>query len=84
MNRKDKSPINYDLIKQDYEINDEDDDVLYNIKKALAELRPMERKIFLVYTELGSFAGVARQFNVSAPTAKTYINNIKDKILNSL
>lgn len=76
--------IDYDLIKKDYEINDEDDDRLYRIKTALAELRPMERKIFLVYTELGSFAAVARQFNVSAPTAKTYINNIKDKILSLL
>lgn len=74
--------FNYDLIRQDYEINDNDDDRLYDIKTALAELRPMERKIFLAYTEMGTFAAVARLFNVSSPTAKQYCISIKNKILN--
>lgn len=81
---KNKLPFDYNLIKTDYEINGDEDDEMYRLKEAIAKLTPVERKIFLTYAELGSYAQTARQFNVSAPTAKTYINNVKDKILTLL
>lgn len=79
-----KLPFNYDLIKADYEVNDNDDDEMAILKTAIDKLKPVEKKIFLTYVELGSYAATARQFNVTAPTAKTYINNIKEKILTIL
>lgn len=75
-----KPKFNYDKIKEDYLINDEDDDRIYDIKMALTMLTPVERKIFLTYTELGSYSATAREFSVSSPTIKSYILDIKNKI----
>lgn len=76
-----KKNMNREDIEEYITITEEDDDVMVDIKTRLRELKPMERKIFLTYTELGTFAATAREFNVSPPTIKTYINNIKEKIL---
>lgn len=74
--------FNYDLIKADYEADElNDEELVFQIKTALKNLTPVERKIFLTYTEVGSYAATAREFNVSAPTAKTYVQAVKDKIL---
>ena len=58
-------------------VTDEDDDRIVRIKEMLKGLRKVERDIFLTYVEEGTYAAVARRYNVSAPTAKTYINAIK-------
>lgn len=58
----------------------EDDDLLYAIKEAIQSLRPMERKIFLTYTELGTYTQAAKTFHVSVPTIRKYINEIRQKI----
>lgn len=76
--------FDYNLIKDDYQINDDDDDMLYAIKEALTRLTTVEKKIFLTYCELGTYSATARQFNVTSPTIKSYINQIKNKILNQL
>ena len=61
-------------------VTDEDDDRIVRIKEMLKGLRKVERDIFLTYVEEGTYAAVARRYNVSAPTAKTYINAIKNKL----
>lgn len=61
-------------------VNKDDDDRLVNIKERLMNLKKVERDIFLVYVNEGSYAAVAKKYNVSAPTAKTYINIIKSKL----
>lgn len=72
--------FDYNLIKDDYLPNDMDDDRLRNVKDAIMELTPAERKIFLTYVETESYAATAREYNVSAPTAKAYILTVKNKI----
>lgn len=61
-------------------VTDEDDDRIVRIKEKLKDFRKVERDIFLTYVEEGTYAAVARRYNVSAPTAKTYITMIKNKL----
>ena len=72
---------NYDKIREDYTPNDRDDDRLRNIKDAMLQLTPAELKIWLTYVEYGTYSDTAKEYNVSAPTAKTYVNRVKNKIL---
>lgn len=69
-----------EIFEEDYEFNIEDDDMMYAIKEAIKSLRPVERKIFLTYVELGTYSGVAREYGVSVPTACNYIRNIRERI----
>lgn len=74
--------IDYNLIKNDYIPDDwMDDDFMYAIKEAINSLTPMERRIWLTYTETGSYAATGREFNVSAPTSGSYVRQVKIKIL---
>ena len=66
------------------EIQITDDDTLIVIKEVINKMRPMEQRLWIDYVECGTFAALARKYNVSAPTAKTYIMRLKDKILNAL
>ena len=66
------------------EIQITDDDTLIVIKQAIEKMRPMEQRLWIDFVECGTFAALARKYNVSAPTAKTYIMRLKDKILNAL
>lgn len=68
----------YGKWKDEYLPNDiEDDDMMYRVKEAVDGLNSVQKKIFLTYTELGSYAAVGREFGVSTPTAKKYIERIK-------
>lgn len=58
----------------------DDDDMMVNIKDKLRSLRKVERDIFMTYVNEGTYAAVADKYNVSAPTAKSYINIIREKI----
>lgn len=73
------------ITKEDMEeyvtITEEDDDIMVEIKNRIRNLKPMEQRIFLTFTHLGTYAATAREFNVSPPTIKTYINNIKSKLI---
>lgn len=73
------------ITKEDIEeyvtITDEDDDTMVDIKTKLKNLKPMEQRIFLTYAHLESYAATARDFNVTPPTIKTYINKIKNKLI---
>lgn len=66
------------------EIQITDDDTLIVIKEAIEKMRPMEQRLWIDFVECGTFAALARRYNVSAPTAKTYIMRLKEKILNAL
>lgn len=66
------------------EIQITDDDTLIVIKEAIDKMRPMEQRLWIDYVECGTFAALARKYNVSAPTAKTYIMRLKEKILDAL
>lgn len=78
---KQNTRLDYDLISKDYDINGAEDDNLYRLKKALNILTPVEKKIMLTYCELGSYAAVAREFNVSCPTARKYLDEVRNKML---
>lgn len=76
-----KLPFDYDLISNDYIPNyEEDDDRLYNTKACIQALSRAERRILLTYVELGTYAAAAREFNVSPPTIKSYLNGIISKV----
>ena len=66
------------------EIQITDDDTLIVIKEAINKMRPMEQRLWIDYGECGTFAALARKYNVSAPTDKTYIMRLKEKILDAL
>lgn len=69
----------------DYTPNpDIDDDFILHLKEAVDKLDSLSKLIFLTYCELGSYAALARYYKVSKPTAKKYIDRIKEKIYNNL
>lgn len=77
--------IDYNLIKNDYIPDDwMDDDFMYAIKEAINSLTPMERRIWLTYTETGSYAATGREFNVSPPTSASYLKAIREKIMKQI
>lgn len=78
--RTKRTTMKTEIFEEDYDFNIEDDDRMATIKEAIKSLRPVERKIFLVYVELGTYSGVAREFGVSVPTACNYIRNIREKL----
>lgn len=63
---------------------DKDDDHILHIKEAVDKLDTLSKLIFLTYCELGSYAACARYWKVSKPTAKKYIQKIKEKIYDNL
>ncbi len=73
-----------DIDESDYLPTPQDDDEMLLIKSALQGLRPIERKIWLTYTELGTYTAVAREYNVSVPTAAKYLKIIRKKIMDYL
>lgn len=73
--------VNYKKIEAEYLPNEEDDDLIREFKEAMFnELTEPERKLLILYAELGSFAAVSRLLKSSPPTAKRVITEIIDKI----
>ena len=70
----------YDLIAKDYLPNDEDDDRLIVTKECIQALSKMERRILLTYVELQTYAASAKEFHVSPPTFKSYLQGILEKV----
>lgn len=74
-------PFDYDLIQKDYIPSfGEDDDRLYCAKECVQALSKMEKRILLTYVELQTYAASAREFHVSAPTFKHYLQGILEKV----
>ena len=63
-----------EIYDADYLPTDNDDDTMVALKESISALRPVERKIFLKYTEEGTYTAVAREYNVSVPTVHKYID----------
>lgn len=75
----------YDKWRDEYLPNDmEDDDKMSHIKEVVDSLNSIQKKIFLTYVELGSYAATAREFGVCTQTAKRYIKRIKEIIYERL
>lgn len=74
----------YDKWKVDYLPTPDDDDEMVAIKDAVDSLNSIQKKIWLTYTELGSYAAVGRTFKVSTPTARKYLIEIRNNILKKL
>lgn len=64
--------INYDFIG--------DDDCMRRVRDEVKRLPLPERKIFLLYLEVGSFTEVAKELHCSVPTASHKVKAIRDKI----
>lgn len=92
MRRQKKTKISpkwiYDIEEEYMPSNDIfcEDDILYsNIKKIIqSDLSEPERRIILVYAELGNVRDTAKIFKVSPSTIWNKIKDIKLKITNKL
>lgn len=80
---KKKKPNINELLEEEYLIHNEDeDDEMYWYREALKKaLNPLERKIYITYLEMETYAATAKAFKVSIPTVSKYIGNLKSKII---
>lgn len=77
--------FDFDAAVEEYlTVTDSDDDAMVTIKENMKALRPAEKRIMLTYIHYGTYAETGRQFNVSGGCIKSYIMNIKKKIVNGL
>lgn len=76
MNKK----IDYALLKEDYLPNENDDDLTLSIKRKIQKLTEPEKRIFLLYAELGAYSKVAKIMKCSSPTVHKYIDIIREKL----
>lgn len=68
----------YEKWAPEYEPNEfEDDDKMLHIKEVVDSLNTVQKKIWLTYCEIGTYAGTARAFGVCVPTVKKYLKHIK-------
>lgn len=61
-----------------------DTDEIYQLKTAVQRLNTLQKKIFLTYSELGTYTETAKKYGVSTPTIKKYINEIRAKIFKNI
>ena len=59
----------------------DDDDEMLLIKQAIKTLSPVQRKIYLTYVEYGTYTATAKEFGVSIPTVRAYLDNVKNIII---
>lgn len=75
----------YEWIDDNTQPTEEDDDDSLQkkeqIRKGLKNLNDIELRIFKSYIDNPCFAALSRKYNVSTPTVKKYIENLKEKIL---
>lgn len=75
--------VDYNALFLDYcTVTPEDDDQMRAFKEAVASLSEVDRRIWLLYCELGSYSALARFLRNSPPTAKKRVVAIREKILN--
>lgn len=73
--------LDFNRIKEEYEYSDNDDDLVRELKEDFFNtLTEGERRILMLYMECFTYVGVARYLNVSPPTARKVIEEIKDKL----
>ena len=71
----------YEEYEADY-ITDrpEDDDRMRELRERIRSLPLPERKILIMYTELGTYSAVAKILKCSVPTVSKKVNEIRDKL----
>lgn len=73
--------LNFEI---EYAPNSEDTDQILEIKLKIQSLPEHQKRIFLMYVDMGSYSAVARELNCSAPTVAKYIKQIiKDLDINN-
>ncbi len=73
--------IDIKKIEDEYRPTSGDDDYFLTLKTAIfEELTEVERRLFITYCEIGSYAGLARFYHNSTPTARKRIKEIKAKL----
>lgn len=73
--------IDFKKIEEEYMPSTHDDDFMFTLKaRIFSELTEPERRLLICYCEIGSFAGLARFFHNSTPTARKRIKEIIKKI----
>ena len=74
--------INMEEILNNYLPSDDDDDEMVKLKNIVYHLSEADKRIILLYTELGSQRKVANILKVSTSTINNRIKEIRNKILN--
>lgn len=59
----------------------EDDDTMRALRARIRNLPLPERKIFIMYTELGTYSEVAKILKCSVPTVSKKIREIREKLV---
>lgn len=76
-----KNNLPYEVYSPDYlENQSTDTDEIQKIRDLIRALPLPQQKIWVMYTEFGTYAEVARHLHCSVPTAATYIKQIREKL----
>lgn len=76
-----EKPQLWDRIMQDYTPDPlEDDEFIYNCKKALMDLPDPDRNLLIRYAEEGTYTAVAKRYHCTVPTIRYKIEEIRKKI----
>ncbi len=88
MKNKERKTINVSEFEADYapdtSIWTEDSERMQKIKQIINNLPLPEKRVFILYSELGSLRAVAQQWGVGLTTTMKEINVIKNKIIKQL
>lgn len=86
VNNKEKTNISIDELMSDYRPHNDDifneDTALLSVVKGIIfnDLSEAERRVLLLYSELGTQRDVAKELNVSASSINIYLKKIRAKI----
>lgn len=74
--------IDYQGLFEDYcTVTAEDDDEMRRVKHAVSALNEVDRRIWVLFCEIGTYSGLARLLQNSPPTAKKKVCEIRGKIM---
>lgn len=72
----------YDIYSVDYlNAGGDDDDYMARVRDAINSLPLAEKRMFVMYTEFGTYSEVAKQLKCSVPTISKHIKKIRKKII---
>ena len=82
MKKKGTLEERYEVYEADYLADSpEDDDTMRALRERIRDLPLPERRIFIMYTEFGTYSEVAKVLKCSVPTVSKKIREIREKIL---
>lgn len=75
----------FEEYKENQDIFNEEEDNIINLKRIIWNvLDETERRIILLYTEIGNMRDTAKELGVSTSTLCIYVNKIRQKIKDNL